>query len=89
MAPCNELSGCVATPHAHAGEAQAVPPQTPLLCQTPSAALTPQEPFNPLDQRPGLLSGRSSTGPEFRVTLGDLLGAGYCWQGSGDTFKEI
>eukprot|EP00983_Pelagomonas_calceolata_P009520 307907-Pelagomonas_calceolata.AAC.7 len=59
MAACNKLLGCVATSHARAGEAQA-DPQTPLLCQTPPRCPLPfRSPSLP--QRPGLLSGLSST----------------------------
>eukprot|EP00983_Pelagomonas_calceolata_P025710 805600-Pelagomonas_calceolata.AAC.3 len=45
VAACSRLLGCVATPHAHAGEAQAAPPPpTPLLCLPPQMPFPLQEP---------------------------------------------
>eukprot|EP00983_Pelagomonas_calceolata_P051504 1142442-Pelagomonas_calceolata.AAC.3 len=87
MAACNKLSGCVAAPHAHAGGAQGAPPPNPAPLPDPPRRPPPSRSPS-LPQRPGLLSGWSSTGHEVRVTLEDLLGAGYCWQASGDALKE-
>eukprot|EP00983_Pelagomonas_calceolata_P043148 1138789-Pelagomonas_calceolata.AAC.1 len=44
MVACNKLLGCVGTPHAHAGEAQAAPPPPPQprsSARHPPAVLSP------------------------------------------------
>eukprot|EP00983_Pelagomonas_calceolata_P132234 1161847-Pelagomonas_calceolata.AAC.4 len=61
MAACNELLGCVAKPHAHAGEACGSSPPNSAPLPDPPSPLPFRKPSLP--QRPDLLSGWSSTLP--------------------------